>query len=195
MKFKEFLEKLQKEEGESHPLDFIANWRKNHKREIINKLRQIPRIRFSIPRGTTPQAFGNLAAKRLFSALPANSRFQRTSKKAGYPDWFFKTNNSRIIAVELKATTEGRDSQEGGNRSVLFSATNRLRALFELNNRRPLAHCVVISVWSHGPPSRITTLRELRLHFLKRSSEVNVRLECSSTNELYNKYDHVRIAI
>lgn len=193
MNFKEFLEKLQKEEGIKHPFNLIGNWRDSDKQEIINELKIIKRVRLPIPHKITPQAFGNLAANKLLNSLPTHSKLKRLKKKMGYPDWFFKTNNGKLIAIEIKATTQERDSQQGGNRSVLFSSTKRLRALFELNNKKPLCHCVIISVWSQGPPSRKTTLRELRPHFLKKSSEINVRLECSSTNELYNQYDHESI--
>ena len=188
MKFDKFLKKLQRSERGFIfiPKKLIGDWTKNDKSAIKRKIENIGKFSFKVPQGTTSQSFGNKAADKL---LKRWTFLKNVGKESGFPDCIFKYKN-KLIGVELKSTANY--NIKDTNRAVLLSSTKRLRHIVK-ENGGPIPLCVVQSIWSKRTPNKFANLKKVNIYFLEKGSEINMRYEASSNNDLFSKYDQERI--
>ncbi|MFZ3582122.1 hypothetical protein ACOI1H_08130 [Loktanella sp. DJP18] len=139
-------------------------------------------IGLQIPNFTgTNQAKGNKAANHFLNTVSPhlarpNSIVLATG--SGYPDRIFRLGGI-CFCMEMKATSNWRNAD--GNRRVLTSSPTKMRNL--IINRQlasPPAHLICTVLYNEAN----STVTGIRLDFLEPNSEIKIRLEASTTQQL-----------
>jgi len=132
--------------------------------------------------GKTNQSTGNRFEKLVKDVLAVETGKQIRmikSGKTGYPDVFLKISGVKgNVAMEIKATSNW--NPKDSNRRVLLSSTSRLNEFVTKNPTLPLFHAVVTLEYD----ALSFTVERVRLHFLQPSSQIQVRLEASTSQKL-----------
>ena len=134
--------------------------------------------------GISNQAKGNRAADHFVSTVPQHLPAPNgvmPANGAGYPDRIF-VSGAVGYCMELKATANWRNGDS--NRRVLTSSPEKMRRLINSGQvGAPPAHlvCTVIYGRANGHVAGI------RLDFLEPDSEVNIRLEASTSQRLLSQ--------
>jgi hypothetical protein len=140
----------------------------------------------------TNQSKGNKAAKHLVSIvaphLPAPHHITN-ARGGGYPDRIFNIGNLGFC-MELKATSNWNDTD--ANRRVLTSTPVKMRGLVNAQTiGAPPAHLVCTVFYSELH----STVTGLRIDFLDPSSEINIRLEASTSQRLLTQSTHAKVIL
>lgn len=138
------------------------------------------------------QSKGNKAADYFVAAvsghLPAPNRIFRPQGK-GYPDQIFTTGAVGFF-MEMKATSNWVNGNS--NRRVLTSAPDKMRQLVNSGQvDNPPAHLICTVIYSDAN----STVRNIRLDFVRSESPVNVRLEASTSQRLLTLGPHYNAII
>ncbi len=140
----------------------------------------------------TNQAKGNRAADHFVAVVPPQLPQPNRIVPAtggGYPDRLFVTAATGYC-MELKATSNWQIGD--ANRRVLTSAPDKMRRLVNMGLvGNPPAHMICTVLYSEAT-SRVTGVR---LDFLEPGSEVNIRLEASTSQRLLTQGPHHRAMI
>ena len=134
-----------------------------------------------IPKFTgSNQAKGNKAADFFIAtispSLPANSRMEKASGK-GYPDRLLVMGATPHF-MELKATANWRNSDT--NRRVLTGSPTKMNSLVGEPQKYVPTHLICTVLYS----DMTSTVQGVRLDFIEPDSQVNIRLEASTSQRL-----------
>jgi len=139
-------------------------------------------IGVQIPNFTgTNQAKGNKAAIHFMNTVPPhmsspNSIVQATG--SGYPDCIFRLGGI-CFCMEMKATSNWKNAD--GNRRVLTGSPTKMRNLIAIGKlAAPPAHLICTVFYSEAQ----STLDGIRLDFLEPDSQIKIRLEASTSQQL-----------
>ena len=195
-KFADYLMELQEREG-LVPIELIREWTRLEAETAENAFRDAIEksgvIGSPIPDFVgTNQAKGN-KAEAFFVATVApclpGSNGIRDADGAGYPDRIFQSGGVGSL-LEMKATSTWNDGE--GNRRVLTSKPHKMIDLINSGTvASPPAHMICTLIYS-DPNSTIT---RIRLDFLKPDSEVTVRFEASTSQNLLSMGLHRTVVI
>lgn len=194
-RFEEYLTELQEHQG-LVPKPLIRPWKDEEINQIVEALcLALDSSRFIGTlignfRGSN-QSKGNRAAEHFVATvpphLPAYCKVQVAAGK-GYPDLLCILNDMGF-ALELKATSNWQDGDS--NRRVLTSSPTKMLALIasgDLDNPPPHLICSVL----YKEDGVVTGTR---LDFLEPESEVNIRLEASTSQKLLAAGPHKYIIL
>ena len=196
VKFSDFLREIQHREG-LDPIPMIRAWFRDELETIEEVIREAAvnrnLIGSQIPNLVgTNQAKGNRVADHCFKELSSGFSEPNQLLKArgpGYPDLILKCG-SVGYCMEMKATSIWSDVDT--NRRVLTSSAKKLQDLIsEEQISSPTGH-IVCTVIYDGPSS---TVDQIRLDFIDSFSEVNVRLEASTSQRLLARGNHEPVII
>jgi hypothetical protein len=179
---------LQQREG-LKPIGLISNWVESEIESCIFFIREAVRtsriIGFQIPNFTgTNQSKGNKAAEYFFEAVQEYFLHQkrlRVAKGAGYPDKLLSIENVSYC-FELKATSNWKDTDS--NRRVLTSSSRKLRSLIENGDLPENPRHLICTVFYDD---QTAIVGGIRLDFLESNTEINIRLEASTSQKLLSK--------
>ena len=180
---------LRWETGETQEL--ITSWDE----ELITRLLQefsnaiedsrIIGLNFPIRENSSNQSIGNQIAD--FVAGRLNRELQNFTfdkcRGNGYPDFVLVEGNVRQIALEVKATSQW--NANDSNRRVLTSSSRKLRSNFV----SPIYHllCTIIYQQISRVEGRVESIR---LDFMQPTTQVNIRLESSTSHRYLEIGDH-----
>ena len=198
LSLEKYFEKLQREHHPNHkPRRLIGPWTDREVRAVKTAIEAAVKkagyIGKTMPMSDlTNQTIGN--ASENFFVDQINPHLNDAIKAptgcgGGYPDRVIHIKGKRYC-MELKATNswEKRDS----HRRVLTSSPKRLLKLLE--NKKvddPPAHLVGTVLYD----KKQLTVTEFRVDFIGPETEVNVRLEASTTQKLLSKNSHEPLII
>ena len=182
---REYFIELQKREG-LEPVELIAGWSP----ELIE--RSLVLIKNAVQSSAligsiisnfmgTNQSKGNKAAEHFFELVKANISLPHqmsSARGAGYPDKLLTIENE-TYCFELKATSNWIDTDS--NRRVLTSSSRKLRSLIS-NGSIPSPPRHLIGTVFYEDATAIVT--RVRLDYLEPETEVNIRLEASTSQKL-----------
>jgi hypothetical protein len=136
--------------------------------------------------GGTNQSKGNRAADHFVAIvpahLPANHKINGAAG-AGYPDRIYEFEGVGFC-MEMKATSNWQDADS--NRRVLTSSPKKMLKLSANGNLdNPPPHLICTVLYTEGG-----IVSGFRIDFLEPESEVNVRLEASTSQKLLNSGTH-----
>lgn len=195
-RFEAYLLEIQRRGG-MEPLNLIRAWESGEAASvgavIGSAVRTSGIIGSTIPSFVgTNQARGNKAADHFVAVVP---RFLRSPNRidaatgAGYPDRVFRSADQGYF-MELKATSNWRNVD--ANRRVLTSAPDKMRRLVSSGLvGSPPAH--IICTVLYNEETAIVT--GVRIDFLEPGSEVNIRLEASTSQRLLSQGSHHKLTI
>lgn len=201
MKFEDFLTELQAFEGLTTSSRLVHNW-KNHEKKLIEQILTDALISsigkksiIKVNGRTTNQSKGSKVESYICETIEKisdkNVNFQRLGK-SGYPDssiTLTKFKNS-IFSVEIKATSNW--NPKDSNRRVLLSSTSKLRKLSKnLNMTRQIKHLILTCIYDDSS----LIIKEIRIDYLEPSSNINLRLEASTTHKLLNSSNQSHIIL
>lgn len=140
----------------------------------------------------TNQSKGNRAAKHFITTVTpfVPPPFSIASALgSGYPDRVF-ANGAAGYCLELKATSNWQNGD--ANRRVLTSRPEKMRRLVNAGIiGNPPAHLVCTVLYSNAT----SQVAGIRLDFLEPDSEVNIRLEASTSQSLLTQGTHRKAMI
>lgn len=195
-RFDDYLLEVQQRMG-YQPLQLIRAWTPNEITAAEARLRAAVNasgiIGSIIPNFVgTNQSKGNKAADYFVSAIAPQLAHPHDIVPAagkGYPDRIFVMGANRYC-MELKATSNWQNGDS--NRRVLTSAPDKMRRLVNtglIDN--PPAHMICTVLYSDAT-AQVTGVR---LDFLEPDSEVNIRLEASTSQRLLTQGQHHKAMI
>ena len=182
---REYFIELQKREG-LEPVELIAGWLPEQiERSLVlikNATRESEIIGSVIPSfAGTNQSKGNKAAEHFFDLVSSRILLPNQmspAKGSGYPDKLLTVEDD-TYCLELKATSKWMSGDS--NRRVLTSSSSKLRSL-TLNGTIPAKpHHLLCTVLYDDEAETVTGIR---LDFLEPDTEVNIRLEASTSQKL-----------
>jgi hypothetical protein len=194
-RFENYLTELQEHQG-MIPRPLIRPWLDEEANQIVEALCVAietsgfignPIVNF----GGSNQSKGNRAADHFVATVPQHLPKHCkviAAAGAGYPDRICVLND-KGYAMELKATSNWQDGD--GNRRVLTSSPTKMLALIKsgsLDNPPPHLICSVL----YRQDGVVTGTR---LDFLEPDSEVNIRLEASTSQKLLAEGSHRTIIL
>ena len=199
-----FLKYLQEEElgkNSKGQAPLIAKWKAAESKAISSLISSnFKNINGTAPKGfksvKSNQALGNLMHKHFVKEFnhiaPANVRITSCAG-AGYPDNFLsviKGNRTTNYCLEFKATSDW--NPKDSNRRVLFSSTKKLRDKIseKLIPTNPLH--ILLTIKYEKVSGKI---EGLRLDFLDPTTQINTRLEASTTHKLLHSAKHESLSI
>jgi len=195
-RFDAYLHEVQQRHGHQ-PMQLIRAWTNQEAAAVEAAIRSAAQssglVGSLIPNFTgTNQAKGNRAADHFVTTLPPFLPLPFRIDPAtgsGYPDRIF-ANGAIGYCMELKATSNWQNGD--GNRRVLTSRPEKMRRL--VNNGKignPPAH-FICTVLYNDTTSQVTGIR---LDFLEPDSQVNIRLEASTSQSLLTQGTHQKAMI
>lgn len=176
---------------EVEPQELISNWDEGLVSEIEQDFRKsidcsdLKGKVVSIKEGSSNQSIGNQMAD--YTAEELNKSLEHFKIEAckgdGYPDKTLVKEDSRCIALEMKATSDWdpRDS----NRRVLTSSSKKLRENFT----NPIYHLILTTIYQKDTYE----ITAIRLDFIQPATQVNIRLEASVNHKILEDGDHKSI--
>lgn len=131
------------------------------------------------------QSRGNVVADFVSDHLGCPQLLLEALRGGGYPDRRAVTSDGFACAVELKATSDWKDTDT--NRRVLTCSSAKLhRAMRDGTLPSPPFHLLVTAIFSLADQA----IKAVRLDFLEPTSVVNVRLEASTSQALLKRGKH-----
>jgi hypothetical protein len=182
----DYFEELQLREGVSPTVSLTGTWSQHQTDsaiDIIKNAIQSGQIIGSEPDSFsgTNQSKGNKVAEFFFSKfrdhLPSVI-IASNAKGAGYPDKLIKFEFS-VACLELKATSNWKNSDS--NRRVLTSSSKKIRKLI-LDKVLPVKPLHLIATVFYAELSG--KIVGVRLDFMNPDTEINIRLEASTSQKL-----------
>jgi hypothetical protein len=196
-RFDEYLLEVQERNG-LQPIDLIRAWAPDEILTVEAALRASIAasniVNSTIPNlsGISNQSKGNKAADYFMDVISQNLVAPNSviqAQGAGYPDKIFLMGTVGFC-MELKATSKWKNGDS--NRRVLTSAPDKMRHLVSSGQvDNPPAHLICTVLYSE----QNSTVDGIRLDFLEPSSEVNIRLEASTSQRLLNQGPHHKVNI
>lgn len=190
-RFDYYLQEVQQRLGLA-PISLIRPWTAPEVAAVENALRiaivNSGIATMQIPNFTgTNQSKGNKAADffidRTANYFPIGATIEATQAK-GYPDRIFRLGAVGFF-MEFKATSDWNDTDS--NRRVLTSSP--LKMINLINSGlvgNPPAHFVCTVIYDKN----LSLIRSCRLDFLEPNSEVNIRLEASTSQKILTQSPH-----
>lgn len=191
LSLEEYFEKLQREHDHT-PRCLIRAWEDEEvaavKAEIKRAVRAANFIGETIPSDNlTNQAIGNASENFFVDQVNPhlnNAIVSPARCGGGYPDRLLCVNGKRYC-MELKATSSWDDRDS--NRRVLTSSPDRLLNLIENNDvDKCPAHLVGTVLYDKEK----RTVTKFRVDFIGPDTEVNVRIEASTTQKMLSQDSH-----
>ena len=194
-----FLKSLQKEElGKSSKAlaPLIGKWKASESKSISTLIiSNFKNFKGTAPKGfkavKSNQALGNLMHKHFVEEFnkyaPANVQIT-ACRGAGYPDNFLsitKSDKTKNYCLEFKATSDW--NPKDSNRRVLMSSTTKIRKKISEKLIPPNPLHILITIKYAKSSGKI---ERVRLDFLDPTTEVNTRLEASTTHKLLHSASH-----
>lgn len=190
-RFDDYLDELQTYGG-LQPRPLISPWNTNLATAVQTAISQAIQaqayIGWQMPNFTgTNQSLGNKAAAafltRLAPAFTNAFRIEMAPGK-GYPDTILTIQGERHF-LEFKATSDWNPNDS--NRRVLTSSPQKMISLIDAGRvNDPPAHAIATVLYQNGG----ATVEGFRLDFLDPSSEMNIRLEASTSHRLLTNGNH-----
>lgn len=190
-RFDDYLDELQTYSG-LQPRPLIAPWNANLAAAAQSAIGQAIQaqsyIGWQMPNFTgTNQSLGNKAAAAFLTKLaPAftNAFGIEMAPGKGYPDTILTIQGERHF-LEFKATSDWNPNDS--NRRVLTSSPKKMISLIEAGSvKDPPAHAIATVLYQNGG----ATVEGFRLDFLDPSSQMNIRLEASTSHKLLANGNH-----
>jgi hypothetical protein len=199
MELGNFLKYLQEEElgkkSQGHA-SLIAKWKDAEAKKIRALISSTTKsLKGSSPKGfrsaKSNQAIGNLMHKHFVNEFNAHAPMGVKivpCKGSGYPDNLLaitKNNKTKNYCVEFKATSDW--NPKDSNRRVLMSSTTKIRSnIAEKQIPDNPLHILITIKYVKGSGK----IGGLRLDFLDPKTQVNTRLEASTTHKLLAAASH-----
>lgn len=187
--FRDFYARLQRWEGNAKPLDLIGRWTPWRRARIAKALSAAfdtaSLLHATIPGFATsnPQSSGNKAASFLKERLTDVPGYQLdVIRGVGYPDFVLRWRDGWCCA-EVKSTSKT-DEEASSLRVVLTGSTARLRAELGRIGHSSRAPCHLLLTLKHTDRGKIIGIR---LDFLEPETEVNVKLEASTSRGMLKR--------
>jgi hypothetical protein len=195
-RFDAYFSELQQREGLPH-VDLIRAWTAQEIATVETAIRAAVAasgiLGMGIPNfAVSNQAKGNRAADhftaKISPHLPAPNTITSAEGK-GYPDMIF-TSGGVGFCLEMKATSNWRNGDS--NRRVLTSSPHKMRRLIAaVQICAPPAHMICTVEYS----TVNSTVDGIRMDFLGPDSEVNIRLEASTSQKLLSQGAHQKFTM
>ena len=198
MRLKDYFDKLQREHHPKHnPRRLIREWENSEVRTVKAAIKRAINSASYIGEtmcgpNVTNQAIGNASEKFFIRQVNPHLSNAIESPKGcgrGYPDTVIKIGTKRYC-MEFKATSSWDDNDS--NRRVLTSSPDRLLKLIE-NEKvdNPPAHLVGTVLYDEST----RTVTKFRVDFIGPETEINVRLEASTSQRLLANYSYKPLII
>lgn len=195
--FHDYLTEVQQRMGVNPVMTLIRAWTPQEITAVETAIRSAVAasgiIGVQIPNFTgTNQAKGNKAANHFLNIVPPrltapNSIVPATG--SGYPDRIFRLGGISFC-MEMKATSNWQNAD--GNRRVLTSSPTKMRNLITSGLlAAPPAHLICTVLYNEAN----STVNGIRLDFLEPNSEIKIRLEASTSQQLLHNSPETTVTI